>query len=125
MKKQFYGVVCAVALLGLTPAVAATNYGTRAGSSADLTSGPATRSNEKVNYSKYQTRTTTKTYEAADAGNLYYAQPSQRSALYKQYDAAGSSSAKASTRTVRTTRSETVVNKLTRKYYLAHPFFQP
>ena len=125
MKKQLSLAVCAAALLGMTPAVAATNFGTRAGSSADLTSGPATRSNEKVNYSKYQTRTTTKTYEASDAGNLYYAQPSQRSALYKQYDAANSSSAKASTRTVRTTRSETVVNKLTRKYYLAHPFFQP
>lgn len=125
MKKQLSLAVCAAALLGMIPAVAATNFGTRAGSSADLTSGPATRSNEKVNYSKYQTRTTTKTYEASDAGNLYYAQPSQRSALYKQYDAANSSSAKASTRTVRTTRSETVVNKLTRKYYLAHPFFQP
>lgn len=125
MKKQLSLAVCAAALLGMTPAVAATNFGTRAGSSADLTSGPATRSNEKVNYSKYQTRTTTKTYEASDAGNLYYAQPSQRSALYKQYDAANSSSAKASVRTVRTTRSETVVNKLTRKYYLAHPFFQP
>ena len=125
MKKQLSLAVCAAALLGMTPAVAATNFGIRAGSSADLTSGPATRSNEKVNYSKYQTRTTTKTYEASDAGNLYYAQPSQRSALYKQYDAANSSSAKASARTVRTTRSETVVNKLTRKYYLAHPFFQP
>ena len=30
-----------------------------------------------------------------------------------------------STQTVRTTRSETVRTELKRKYYLAHPFFQP
>ena len=121
MKKQLSLLAVAVALVGFAPAYAATNWGTRAGSSADLTNGPATRSRENVDYTKYQTRTTTKTYEVQDGGNMYYTQPANRSALYKQY-ASGNSS---STQTVRTTRSETVRTELKRKYYLAHPFFQP
>ena len=119
MKKQLSLLAVAVALVGFAPAYAATNWGTRAGSSADLTNGPATRSRENVDYTKYQTRTTTKTYEVQDGGNMYYTQPANRSALYKQYSSGNS------TQTVRTTRSETVRTELKRKYYLAHPFFQP
>ncbi|MBQ8473630.1 MAG: hypothetical protein IJ500_02090 [Alphaproteobacteria bacterium] len=114
-----------VAAFGIGTAGAATNFGTRGASSADLTSAPATRTRENVNYQKYQTRTTTRTYKQSDGGDLYYAQPAKRSDLYKQYDAASSSSARATKNTVRTTRSEKVVTKLNRKYYLAHPFFQP
>ena len=114
-----------VATLGIGTAGAATNWGTRAGSSADLTGAPATRTRENVNYQKYQTRTTTRTYKQSDGGDLYYSTPTKRSDLYKQYDAASSSSARANKTTVRTTRSEKIVNKLNRKYYLAHPFFQP
>ncbi|MBQ8294552.1 MAG: hypothetical protein IJX89_04160 [Alphaproteobacteria bacterium] len=125
MKKQISVIVGAVVLLGATSGYAATNWGTRAGSSADLSGAPATRTREKVNYEKYQTRTTTKTYESRDAGDLYYTKPANRSALYKQYDSANSSSAKSSKTTVRTSRSEVVVNKMKRKYYLAHPFYQP
>ena len=125
MKKQLSLFVWAVAMFGMTPVFGATNSGLRGASSADLTSGPAVRTRENVNYQKYQTRTTTRTYKQSDAGDLYYAQPSKRSDLYKQYDAASSSSAKATKNTVRTTRSEKVITKLNRKYYLAHPFFQP
>lgn len=114
-----------VAAFGIGTADAATNFGVRGASSADLTGAPATRTRENVNYKKYQTRTTTRTYKQSDGGDLYYSTPTKRSDLYKQYDAAKSSSAKATKTTVRTTRAEKIVNKLNRKYYLAHPFFQP
>ena len=125
MKKQLSLFIWAVAMFGMTPVFGATNSGVRGASSADLTGAPATRTRENVNYKKYQTRTTTRTYKASDGGDLYYAQPSKRSDLYKEYEGASSSSAKATKTTVRTTRSEKAVSKLNRKYYLAHPFFQP
>ncbi len=125
MKKTFFGIVGVLAILGAGGVEAATNSGMRAASSADLSGAPATRSREKVNYQKYKTRTTTKTYETKDAGDLYYTKPANRSALYKQYEGASSSSARATKTTKRTTRSEKVVNKLTRKYFIAHPFYQP
>ena len=99
--------------------MAATNSGTRAASSADLTGAPAVRERTQVNYEKYTTRTSTKTYDQADAANIYYTTPANRSELYKQYDAGNG------TATVRTTRAETYRTELRRKYYLAHPFFQP
>lgn len=125
MKKSLSLFVGLLVAMGAVSAEAATNWGTRAGSSADLSGAPATRTREKVNYEKYQTRTLTKTYEAKDAGDLYYTKPANRSALYKQYEGANSSAARATKTTKRTTRSEQVVNKMRRKYYLAHPFFQP
>lgn len=121
MKKQLSLLGIAAALTVALPAYSETNWGSRAGSSADLTNGPATRTRENVDYAKYQTRTTTKTYEVQDGKNMYYTQPSNRSALYKQYSSGNSSSSQ----TVRRTRSETVRTELKRKYYLAHPFFQP
>ncbi len=124
MKKQMSLFIWAVAVFGMAPVWAATNTGMRAASSVDLTSAPATRSRENVNYEKYETRTTTRTYNMQDAGNLYYTQPSSRSALYKQYDNSGSRTS-ATASNVRTTRAETVRSELKRKYYLAHPFFQP
>lgn len=125
MKKTFFGIVGILAILGAGGVDAATNSGVRAASSANLSGAPATRSREQVNYQKYKTRTTTKTYETKDAGDLYYTKPANRSALYKQYEGASSSSARATKTTTRTTRSEKVVNKLTRKYFIAHPFYQP
>lgn len=125
MKKSLSVFVGLLVALGAVSAEAATNWGTRAGSSADLSSAPATRTREKINYEKYQTRTLTKTYESKDAGDLYYTKPQNRSALYKQYEGANSSSARATKTTQRTTRSEKVVNKMRRKYFLAHPFYQP
>ena len=125
MKKSLSVFVGLLVALGAVSADAATNWGTRAGSSADLSGAPATRTREKINYEKYQTRTLTKTYESKDAGDLYYTKPQNRSALYKQYEGANSSSARATKTTQRTTRSEKVVNKMRRKYFLAHPFYQP
>lgn len=120
MKKQISLLVLAVAALGVSPAFGATNTGMRAASSADLTNGPATRERANVNYEKYETRTTTRTYNVQDTGDLYYTQPARRSALYKQYDNTGRT-----TTNVRTSRTETVRGEVKRKYYLAHPFFQP
>ena len=125
MKKSLSFIVGALVALGATATNAETNWGARAGSSANLSSAPATRTRQNVNYEKYQTRTLTKTYESKDAGDLYYAQPANRSALYKQYEGSNSAAARATKTTTRTTRSENVVGKLKRKYYLAHPFFQP
>lgn len=122
MKKQMSLFVWAVALFGMSPVWAAGNYGTRAGSSADLTGAPGVRTRTNVNYEKYETRTSQKTYDAKDGKNIYYTQPTKRSDLYKQYDSGrGATSA----RTVRTSRAETVRSELKRKYFLAHPFFQP
>lgn len=125
MKKQMSLFVWAAALLGAMPAMAATNTGARAASSADLTGRPAVRARENINYEKYETRTTTTNYRVQDAGDLYYTQPTRRSELYKQYDNSGRSTASATTRNVRTTRAETVRSEMRRKYYLAHPFYQP
>jgi len=125
MKKQMSLFVWAVALFGMSPVLAAPNAGTRAASSADLTGMPATRTRENVNYNKYETRTTNRTYSARDGRNMYYTAPQKRSELYKDYDAARTSSTVTTQRTVRTTRAETVRRELKRKYYLAHPFFQP
>lgn len=119
MKKQLVLLVGAVAIAGVMPAVAATNMGTRAGSSATLSSNPATRTRQNVDYAKYQTRSNTATYTKQDGKNIYYTQPSNRSALYKQYASSGS------TQNVRSSRAETVRSEVKRKYYLAHPFYQP
>ncbi len=119
MKKKMSWIIGAMALVTAMPAMAATNWGTRAGSSVDLTGAPATRERANVNYEKYETRTTTRTYNAADGRNIYYSQPVKRSDLYRQYDAQNSSM------NVRTTRAETVRSTERRKYFLAHPFFQP
>ena len=118
MKKQIALMVSAVALASVMPAYSATNSGTRAGSSANLSAAPATRTRQSVDYAKYQTRSNTATYTKQDGKNIYYTQPSSRSEMYKQY-ASGSSE------TVRTSRSETVRTELKRKYFLAHPFYQP
>lgn len=117
--------VAVVAVLGVTPVWSATNTGMRGASSADLTGGPAARQKpSNVNYEKYETRSSTKTYTQKDGNNIYYTQPAKRSDLYKAY--ASQPGDKVTTQqTVRTVRSETVRTEAKRKYYLAHPFFQP
>ncbi len=117
MRKQLSLFVLAAVMFGVGTAGAATNFGTRAGSSVDLTGAPATRTRTNVDYEKYQTRTLSRTYDASDAKNMYYTQPAKRSDLYKQYTNSQTN--------VRTTRSETLRSELKRKYFLAHPFFQP
>ena len=124
MKKSLSWVIGALAMVASVDAGNAA-VTTRAKSTADLSGAPATRVRENINYEKYKTRTTTKTYSATDAGDLYYTKPANRSDLYKQYQGANSANAAATKTTVRKTRAETTVSKLKRKYFLAHPFFQP
>lgn len=120
MKKQMSLFVWAVAVFGMAPVWADTNTGMRGATTADMTGGPAVRTRQGVDYKKYQTRTSVKTYESKDAKNLYYSTPSKRSDLYKQFDAN-----RGTTTTTRTSRIEIARQKAQRKYYLAHPFFQP
>jgi len=118
MKKQLSLLGIAAALIAVAPAYSETNWGSRAGSSADLSSAPATRTRQNVDYKKYQTRSNTATYQRQDGKNIYYTQPANRSAMYKQYASGDSQS-------VRTSRTETVRTEMKRKYFLAHPFYQP
>ena len=117
MKKQLSLLAVAAALVSVAPAYSATNMGARAGSSAELSGAPATRTRQSVDYAKYQTRSNTSTYQRQDGKNIYYTQPANRSAMYKQYNSSSES--------VRSSRSETLRTELRRKYYLAHPFYQP
>ena len=123
MKKQLSVIVGALAILATTNAYSETNWGTRAGSSANLSGAPSTRTRENVNYKKYQT--TKRTYTTRDSGDLYYTKPANRSALYKEYTGTNSSRATETKTTVRKVRSETARTTAKRKYFLAHPFFQP
>lgn len=122
MKKHF-SLFMMLAAMCAVPAVGATNWGSQAGSTADLTGAPAVRSDgSNVNYQKYETRSTTRTYSnSGNAGNTYYttSQPTSRSQMYRTYNTG------TTTRSATTTRTETVRSAVKRKYYLAHPFFQP
>lgn len=113
----------ATMLVAAMPAVGATNSGMGGASAANLSSMPAERNNpNNVNYAKYETRSTTRTYSSSgNAGNQYYtSQPTtNRSQMYRAYN--GTSTERTST----TNRSQTVRKTMKRKYYLAHPFFQP
>lgn len=123
MKKQMSLFIWAVAVFGMSPVWAATNSGAYGASSADLTGAPGTRAKTNVNYEKYETRSSTKTYAAKDGNDIYYTQPAKRSDLYKEY--ATKSSTSSTTTSARTSRAETVRSEVKRKYFLAHPFFQP
>ena len=123
MKKQLSVIVGALAILATSNAYSETNWGTRSGSSVNLSSAPSTRTRENINYKKYQT--TKRTYTTKDSGDLYYTKPANRSALYKEYTGTNSSRATETKTTVRKVRSETARTTAKRKYFLAHPFFQP
>lgn len=111
--------VWAVAIFGMSNVWAATNTGFSGASTADLIGSPETRTKTSVNYEKYETRSTSKTYAVKDNNDIYYVQPSKRSDLYKEYDSRTSSSAD------RTSRTASARNQAQRKYFLSHPFFQP
>ncbi|MBP5485308.1 MAG: hypothetical protein J6Y07_01230 [Alphaproteobacteria bacterium] len=120
------GYLSVFALLGFVgvSAFAATNSGMGGASVANLdTTTPAVRSNPaNVNYQKYETRSTTRTYATpvrqSNVGytttSNYYT-PANRTQMY--YNSGASSSTY--------NRSSTVRTQVKRKYYLAHPFFQP
>ena len=122
--KNTFSVFLLAAVVAM-PAVGATNWGAGAGSTADLTGAPAVRSNpQNVNYQKYETRSTTRTYSDAGARSTasgsYYQPSTSRAQMYRTYNNTGTT-----TRTETKARTETVRSSVKRKYYLAHPFFQP
>ena len=125
--KGCLSVFALLAFVGAMPAFAATNSGMGGASAANLdTTTPAVRTNPNVNYQKYETRTTTRTYNATPVqrSNVAYTTtsnnyaPANRSQMYYNTGAASSSSSTYN-------RSSTVRSQIKRKYYLAHPFFQP
>ena len=129
MKLSLPIYAAAFALIAGTNGFAATNSGMGGASVADLTTdAPAVRSDPStVNYEKYETRSTTRSYSSSGNNtgvtNVRYvttSQPSSRSQLYRTYTSGNTSS-----RTATTNRSQTVRTSMKRKYYLAHPFFQP
>ncbi len=95
------------------PGFAAVGYGTSANMA---TNSPVMRTNPmNVNYQKYETRSTTRTYNDAGARSAVsgaYYQPSNRAQMYRSNAAT-------------TNRTTTTRSTVKRKYYLAHPFFQP
>ncbi len=124
--KRYLSVFALLTFVGAMPAFAATNSGMGGASAANLdTTTPAVRTNPNVNYQKYETRTTTRTYATpvrqSNVGytttSNYYA-PNNRTQMYYNTGAASSSSSAYN-------RSSTVRSQIKRKYYLAHPFFQP
>ena len=144
MKKQLSLFGWAATVFGLcaliapmSAGMAATNSGAGGASVADLSSGAAAAasasasaaasSNAKVQqYKKYETRTSTATYTVkptpapAQAQTLYYTAPS-RTIVAPQAVMVAPAGAPA----LQSTRSETVKEVSERKYYLAHPFYQP
>ena len=125
--KGYLSVFALAAFVGFVPAFAETNFGMGGASAANLnTTTPAVRDNPNVNYQKYETRTTTRTYNTAPVqkSNVaytttsnYYA-PANRTQMY--YNNNTGSSAVSTYN-----RSSMVRSQVKRKYYLAHPFFQP
>lgn len=123
MKGYISGVLLGT-VVGLTSAIAAPNAGMGGASAANLdTTTPAVRYSPNVNYQKYETRSTTRTYATpvrqSNVGyttTSNYSAPANRGQMY--YNGASSSSSSYN-------RSSTVRSQIKRKYYLAHPFFQP
>jgi hypothetical protein len=125
--KGYLSVFALVAFVGVAPAFAATNFGMGGASAANLnTTTPAVRDNPNVNYQKYETRTTTRTYAVpvrqSNVGYTTttnnYSMPVNRGQVYYNNNA-GSSAVSTYN------RSSMVRSQVKRKYYLAHPFFQP
>lgn len=119
MKKQMSLFVWAVAVFGMASVLNSANAFVDGSSTADLSSAPGARVQTRVNYEKYETRSTSKTYAVKDNNNIYYTEPSKRSALYKAYNS------ESTNQYDRTSRTESARADAKRKYYLAHPFFQP
>lgn len=113
MFKHFSWVVAlAVTLVG-TDAIAATRVSTRSASSADLAT-----TRKAISYTKTQ-KSSTKNYttntKTTAPKTTKYTAPTNRSAMYKSQTSAKSYAK----------RSSAVTTKKIRKYFLAHPFYQP
>ena len=102
-----YLPVCAVAamLTAVAPAIGANTYGT-------------VNSPSNVNYTTYETRSST--YSNSGGYGAPAGQTATRTEMYRGYNSGATT-----TRTATTTKSKTVRRTMKRKYYLAHPFFQP
>ncbi|MDR0803922.1 MAG: hypothetical protein LBO08_02435 [Rickettsiales bacterium] len=112
------------ALIAL-PGIAATNSGTRSGSTANLTDGPDSKSTavKKTEYKKYTTKSTQRTYAVKDSGNkLYYTEPDKRSPVYEGFSGCNDDNGCDS---VKSARADMTRRENARKYYLSNPFFQP
>ena len=117
MKMYLPVFALAFACVGVAPSFGATTYYRSQPTSAAVRSGA-----NNMNYERYETRSTTRTYSGNGSGNTYYTtqQPSSRSQMYRTYN-----NGRVATRTATTRNTNTVRTKVKRKYYLAHPFFQP
>ena len=126
MKMCLPVVAVAAAVLSVAPSLAATNY-----SNNYYGSRYGTNNATNTNYQRYETRSTSRTYSNNGSRNGsgytytnqnsgWSQQPSNRSQMYRTY-----SNGQMATRTTTTRNTETVRTKVKRKYYLAHPFFQP
>ena len=136
MKKSAFWIFGVAALCGVMPAIAAQDIDTvvvRSDSYYAPNARGASNLNKNVNYEKYESRTTTRSYNSARGANQAYYAPQQRqvtytrpqqtsysrSQMYRNYDAGTDA------RVTTTRRAETTTKQMKRKYYLAHPFFQP
>ena len=125
--KGYFSVIALAACIGTLPAFGETNFGMGGASAANLnTTTPAVRTSPNVNYQKYETRSTTRTYATpVRQSNVGYTTtsnyaPANRGQMYYNSGASSSSSSSSTYN-----RSSMVRSQIKRKYYLAHPFFQP
>lgn len=138
MKKSVFYVFGMAALCGIAPALSAQDVETvvvRSDSYYAPNARGASDANRNVNYEKYESRTTTRSYNNARGAQQTYYAPQQRqvtytrpqqssysrSQMYRNYDYNNAGDARVTT----TRRAETTTKQMKRKYYLAHPFFQP
>jgi len=120
MKMHLPIFAVAAAVVSVVPSMAATNYN---GSRYNAT-------NTNTSYQRYETRSGSRTYSNNGSGYSYMNQSTRqyqpqtttnRSQMYRSYNNGNA----VNTRTTTTRTTETVRTKVKRKYYLAHPFFQP
>ena len=115
MKKCMFVLV----LLGIMPVLGANAYEYRSSSSEYTT----TRSSDSGNYKKTTKIRRSGGYSNTITNNFYYGQPAQysnRGQAYRDYNEGVVEESKESVVQTRTVRSSQE-----RKYFLAHPFFQP
>ncbi len=97
-----------------------TNFGAKGASSINLTDAPDVKRKTKINYRKYETRSSGISNYNSDTKDIeYYSEPlaNRRNNLYKEYDDSRSYRERS--------RIYSSSNDSSRKYYLSHPFFQP
>ena len=127
MRKQMSLFIWAAAVFGLGSVLTMPSYAVYEGSSGsvvNLTDGPSKRANtiNTTEYKKYETRSTTRTYNVRQGNDMYYVSPERRGAGDRTYNACDSKYGCDSTMSG---RADTARKNANRKYNLAHPFYQP